>query len=88
MFAEAIFAGLVSGSVRDCLHAPFSIEVTVTDQAMHGLACAYQGLGKFDDALKLQENVLEIRRRVLSEDDLEVGESGGLHPTITTCLSC
>ncbi len=80
----------MSGIVHDCLHAPFSIEIAFTDQPMHGLACVYLDLGKFDDALILQENVLEIRQRVLPEDDREVGESGGLLPTITTCvyLSC
>ena len=83
MFAEAIFPGLVSGIVHDCLHAPLPIEVAVTDRIMNGLACTYRHLGKFDDALILQENVLEIRQRVLPEDDLDVGESGGLNPTVT-----
>jgi hypothetical protein len=60
------------------------IEIAVTDQVMSGLAITYYNLGKFHDALILQENVLEkISQRALPEDELDVGESSGLNPTIT-----
>jgi hypothetical protein len=41
---------------------------------MGNLANTYAGLGRHADALVLEEQVLEFRRRVLPEDHPEIGE--------------
>ncbi len=43
--------------------------------AMGNLALTYAGLGRHADALVLEEQVLEFRRRVLPEDHPEIGET-------------
>ena len=43
--------------------------------AMGHLALTYAGLGRHADALVLEEQVLEFRRRVLPEDHPEIGET-------------
>ena len=41
---------------------------------MGNLALTYSALGRHDDALVMQERVLEFRRRVLPENHIEIGE--------------
>ena len=41
---------------------------------MAWLAASYSKLGRHSDALAMQEKVLELRRRVLPENHLEIGE--------------
>ena len=45
---------------------------------MSNLANTYGALGRYADALVLQEKVLEFRRRVLPEDHPEIGEVDGM----------
>jgi hypothetical protein len=49
----------------------------VTGTGMHNLAISYDALGKHADALVLHKKVLELRRRVLSEDHPDIGEADG-----------
>jgi len=44
---------------------------------MHNLAGTYSDLGRHEDALVLQERVLEFRRRVLPENHPDIGELHG-----------
>jgi len=44
---------------------------------MHNLACTYSALGRHEDALVLQERVLEFDRRVLPENHPDIGELHG-----------
>ena len=41
---------------------------------MANLAVTYSALGRHDDALAMQERVLEFRRRVLPENHPSIGE--------------
>jgi hypothetical protein len=41
---------------------------------MGNLACSYSDLGRHDDALAMEERVLEFRRRVLPENHPSIGE--------------
>ncbi len=41
---------------------------------MSGLASSYSDLGRHDDALAMQERVLEFARRVLPENHPDIGE--------------
>ena len=41
---------------------------------MNNLALTYSALGSHDDALAMNESVLELRRRVLPETHLHIGE--------------
>ena len=41
---------------------------------MGNLAATYSALGRHEDALAMQERVLEFRRRVLPEDHPGIGE--------------
>jgi hypothetical protein len=41
---------------------------------MGNLAQTYSDLGRHEDALAMQERVLEFRRRVLPEDHPDIGE--------------
>ena len=41
---------------------------------MGNLAATYSHLGRHADALAMQERVLALRRRVLHENDPEIGE--------------
>ncbi len=45
---------------------------------MSNLAVTYSDLGRYADALVLQEKVLEFRRRVLPEDHPSIGEVDGM----------
>ena len=45
---------------------------------MNNLASTYSKLGRHADALALNEKVLELRRRVLPKDHLDIGEVDGL----------
>ena len=45
---------------------------------MSNLAMTYGALGRHADALVLQEQVLEFRRRVLPEDHPDIGEVDGM----------
>ena len=40
---------------------------------MNNLADTYSALGRHEDALELQEKTLEFRRRVLPENDPQIG---------------
>ena len=42
--------------------------------AMNNLAVTYSALGRHDDALAMEERVLEFRRRVLPENHPSIGE--------------
>ena len=49
---------------------------------MGNLALTYSALGRHEDALAMQERVLEFRRRVLPENHPDIGEGrvrSGLH---------
>ena len=48
-----------------------------TGSAMNSLAATYSDLGRHEDALVLQERVLEFRRRVLPENHPDIGELDG-----------
>ena len=41
---------------------------------MNNLASTYSALGRHDDALAMEERVLEFRRRVLPESHPDIGE--------------
>ena len=41
---------------------------------MSHLASSYSDLGRHEDALAMEERVLEFRRRVLPEDHPDIGE--------------
>ena len=41
---------------------------------MGNLASTYSDLGRHEDALAMEERVLEFRRRVLPEDHPDIGE--------------
>jgi hypothetical protein len=41
--------------------------------AMHNLADTYNGLGRHQDALILQEKTLELRQRVLPPNHVDIG---------------
>ena len=43
--------------------------------AMHNLADTYNGLGRHEDAVVLQEKVLELRRRVLPPNHEDIGSA-------------
>ena len=45
---------------------------------MSNLAASYGALGRYADALALEEKVLEFRRRVLPEDHPDIGEVDGM----------
>ena len=45
---------------------------------MSGLANTYGALGRYADALVLEEQALEFQRRVLPEDHPEIGEVDGM----------
>ena len=45
---------------------------------MSNLASSYSDLGRYADALVLQETVLEFQRRVLPEDHPDIGEVDGM----------
>jgi hypothetical protein len=40
---------------------------------MHNLAATYSALGRHQDALAMQEKTLEVQRRVLPENDPNIG---------------
>ena len=44
---------------------------------MCNLSCTYSELGRYRDALELQEKTLEFRRRVLPENHPDIGIYGG-----------
>ena len=48
-----------------------------TGKAMSILAYTYSALGRHEDALVLEERVLEFRRRVLPENHPDIGELDG-----------
>ena len=41
---------------------------------MSGLACSYSALGRHEEALAMEERVLEFMRRVLPENHPDIGE--------------
>ena len=45
---------------------------------MSSFSSTYSELGRHADALALNENVLEFRRRVLPDDHPDIGEIDGL----------
>jgi hypothetical protein len=51
---------------------------------MSNLATTYYALGRYEDALAMEEQVLEFRRRVLPANHPDIGEGcmgrDGLHP--------
>ncbi len=49
--------------------------------AMHSLADTYNGLGRHEDAVVLQEKVLELRRLVLPPNHEDIGSAFNV-----TCL--
>ena len=50
---------------------------------MGNLASTYSALGRHDDALAMEERVLEFRRRVLPENHPDIGEGG-----VRYCIAC
>jgi hypothetical protein len=58
---------------------------SVVGAAMRDLAATYVVLGRHDEALELQQEVLEFNRRVLPEDHPHIGE-GGMRVTLLRCF--
>jgi hypothetical protein len=54
--------------------------------AMVNLAMSYGDLGRHEDALVLEESVLEFFRRVLPEDHPYIGESR-VHLQVSLCMN-
>ena len=50
---------------------------------MANLASTYSDLGRHDDALAMEERVLEFRRRVLPENHPDIGEG-----EVWYCIAC
>jgi hypothetical protein len=46
---------------------------------MHNLACTYDELGRYQDAVAMGEKALEFRRRVLPANHPEIGEARYLY---------
>lgn len=49
--------------------------ISLSGVAMHNLADTYNGLGRHQDAVLLQEKVLELRRRVLPPNHEDIGSA-------------
>jgi hypothetical protein len=57
-------------------HCPFLKKRSiVSDVVMNSLALEYCLLGRHQDALVLQEKVLEVRRRILPVDHSDIGDA-------------
>ena len=52
---------------------------------MSNLASTYSNLGRHNEALAMQERVLEFRRRVLPEDHPSIGE-GHVWSSVACCV--
>ncbi len=50
---------------------------------MSNLAVSYSALGRYEDALAMEERVLEFRRRVLPENHPDIGEG-----RVGSCVAC
>ena len=55
---------------------------------MGNLADSYSSLGRHVDALVMQERVLELYRRVLPENDPEIGEGHVQSDACTRLVDC
>ncbi len=51
----------------------FDLTHSVLGDAMNNLAATYGALGRYQDALVLQEKTLDFRRRVLPENHPDIG---------------
>jgi hypothetical protein len=68
-----------------CFCGVISLRIcSVVGAAMRDLAATYVVLGRRDEALELQQEVLEFNRRVLPEDHPHIGE-GGVWVTLLRC---
>ena len=47
--------------------------------AMQGLAASYSDFGRHEEALEMEENTLEFRRRVLQENHPDIGEGDAVY---------
>ena len=52
---------------------------------MSNLALTYSALGRHEDALAMEERVLELHRRVLPEDHPDIGE-GHVWSSVACCV--
>jgi hypothetical protein len=48
--------------------------IVLAGTAMDNLAASYSNLGRYEDALAMEEKVLEFSRRVLPENHPDIGE--------------
>ena len=55
---------------------------------MGNLAASYSDLGRHEDALAMQERVLEFRRRVLPENHPDIGEGHVRSGDACALLNC
>ncbi len=55
---------------------------------MANLAMSYSNLGRFEDALAMEESVLELRRRVLPENHPDIGEGHVRSGDACALLNC
>ena len=56
------------------IHVFIDLTRSVLGDSMKVLACIYNSLGRCQDALVLEEKILDYEQRVLSENHSDIGE--------------